>query len=191
MDKHHFKLLLGLLLVATFVVIVFIPKVTQGPATSIPQAVINAAASPSPIPSQMSTQESPDGKNTLTMKREMNGSSATYSFSTKDGALFSKTVDNTTTLSIPFNTWSTDDKTVFVKEDTGSAVNWYVYPGGTNVTDFFNKKLAENYKITEVTGWAANTLLIVNTDKIGGGQGFSYWFDISSKSFIQLSNRFN
>lgn len=191
MDKHHFKLLLGLTLIAIAVALVFVPRFIQNPVSPLPQAVINAAASPSPTTSTTASQEAPDGTNTLTMKLETNGDMATYTFTTKDGVLFTKTVATNVIMSIPFDTWSTDDKTVFVKEDTGSTVNWYVYPGGVNVTDFFNQKLSENYKITEITGWAANTLLIVNTDKNSGGQGFSYWFDINSHAFIQLAERFN
>ena len=178
-------------------VVILLSKVTtQGPAPH-PKAIINAAVSPigivkpSPSPTQIATQESPDGKNTLTMKKQINGNMATYTFTTNDGILFEKTVTSSVIMSIPFNTWSTNDKTVFVKEATGDITNWYVYPGAINVTDFFNQKLATDYKITEITGWAADNLLIVNTDKNVSGKGFSYWFDINSHAFIQLSERFD
>ena len=191
MDKHHFKLLLGLLLIAGVVALVFMPKQGVSNISPIPQEIIDAAASPTPAVTNSFSQIAPDGSNTLSAVKQTNGKVVNYIFSTKEGVMFNKTVDAQTTLSIPFNTWSTDDKTFFVKEDTGSIVNWYVYPGGVNITDFFNQKLAATAKITEVTGWAADNLLVVNTNKLDGSLGFSYWFDVHSHAFIQLAERFN
>jgi hypothetical protein len=190
MDKHHFKLLLGLVFIAIAVALIFMPKIVKGPVPPVPKQIINAAASPSRIPAQTANQVSPDGKNTLTMKKQANGNLINYTFTTNEGILVTRDVETNVIMSIPFNTWSTDDKAVFVKEDTGSVINWYIYPGGINVTDYFTQKLP-NFKLIEITGWAADNLLIVNTNKLDGSEGFSYWFDTQSHNFIQLSNRFN
>ena len=56
--------------------------------------------------------------------------------------------------------------------------------------ELFAQKYAD-YKITDVTGWAAPTLLVVNTDKLDGTVGPSFWFDVASLSFTRLSTRFN
>jgi hypothetical protein len=48
-----------------------------------------------------------------------------------------------------------------------------------------------NYTITDATGWAGPTLVVINTNKSDGGIGPSFWFDAGSQSFIQLSTRFN
>ena len=56
--------------------------------------------------------------------------------------------------------------------------------------ELFESKYPE-YKITAVTGWGGLNLIVINTDKIDGGTGPSFWFDLSGHSFIRLSNRFN
>jgi hypothetical protein len=51
------------------------------------------------------------------------------------------------------------------------------------ISELFYAKYSE-YKITDITGWAAPNLLIVNTDDVNSEEGPSFWFDVSSKTFI-------
>lgn len=147
------------------------------------------------LPTNVSAQEptnsqgSPDGKETLTMTSTKGADSTTYNF-VSDNISYTRIVNNQTVVSIPFNTWSTNDKYAFIKEAGQTQTNYWVLPMGINLTDYFNQKLP-NYQLTDVTGWAADNLLIVNTNKSDGSIGPSFWFDTNTKSFIQLSTRFN
>ncbi|MBI3397581.1 hypothetical protein HY045_03835 [Candidatus Woesebacteria bacterium] len=144
--------------------------------------------------------DSPDGKDTLAVKETIGKDLDTYLFTTKSGFFFTKTESKLDTISIPFNSWSPDYKYVFLNETVGGVNNYLVlsvsnklFTGDSkflNLTEAFIKKLP-NFKLKEVTGWASPTLLVVNTDKESGDQGPSFWYDITTQSFIQLSTRFN
>ena len=60
----------------------------------------------------------------------------------------------------------------------------------TEVFALFSAKYPD-LKVTDVTGWASNNLLVINTDKVSGEVGPSFWFELPSQGFIQLSERFN
>jgi hypothetical protein len=134
------------------------------------------------------TQVSPDGKETLTMRTSQANGITTYSFYDGNTLLFKKDLNDGSIMSIPFNTWSVDNKYIFLRESTPMATNYYVIPGEINITDKFTEKFP-TYKLQDVTGWASPTLLIVNANN--GTSDISYWFDLTSQSFIRLSNRFN
>lgn len=173
----------------------FVPVIspTTAPAVSVPMA-------------KETVIESPDGKMKLTMQEKRENKRITYTFSTseKDKAekklIFTQELTATQSASVPFNTWSPDDKYVFLKLEAGNNPNYYVLsatgnPLSTdnayiNIADLFSQKYTD-YFLTDVTGWAAPDLLILNTKKISGEQGPSLWFDIQSQKFIQLSTLFN
>lgn len=151
---------------------------------------------------------SPDGKKTIVMKAIKNPElTTTYSFSITNSAtesgqlLYSKTVDSETTMSIPFNTWSPGNQYVYIQEHTATQTLSYVFrANGTLFGDgqaylevnniFLSKKVA--FQLREVTGWAAPTLLIINTDDTDLKTGPSYWLDVASKNqtLTRLSNTF-
>lgn len=192
MEKLFKPALLLITVLACFVVLVSFqkgqnlnPKILHLPGSTQTPTLATTSTTTQPV-----TQNSPDGKKILTMKKASSGNEITYTFSDADTVVFTRIVNQATTLSIPFNSWSPDDKYFFVKETTPNTTNYYVYPSETNITDFFTQKLP-NSKLVDVTGWASPTLLIVNTNKMDGGVSYSYWFDITSKSFIQLATRFN
>lgn len=149
---------------------------------------------------------SPDMKQTLVVKEHQDQDLVTHTFwtlSEEDSApkqIFTRTVDLSQTITIPFNTWSPGNKYLFLKESNGGHDSYVVLRSigeaiakdleTVRVEDLFTRKYM-NYKITDVTGWAAPTLLIVNTDKVDGGVGPSFWFDVSTLAFTQLSTRFN
>lgn len=129
---------------------------------------------------------SSDGKNTLVMKMAKQESQSVYTFFSNDSLIYTRVT--TGKMSIPYNAWSIDDKMFFIKEEANNQVNFYVVPGDINVGQKFREKFPD-FTLQDVTGWAANNLLVVNAND--GKNDISYWFDISSQSFIRLSNRFN
>lgn len=157
-------------------------------------------------PSRESTVASSDGKRTLKMKEEKGKEGVTYTFWVINSAdnsqkeVFRKNVPLNTTFAIPANTFSPDGKYVFLKETAPEGTSYPVLSAlGTPLTKdgstleivgLFAGKYP-NYKITDVTGWGGVGLIVFNTDKSEGGIGPSFWFEIPSGGFIQLSTRFN
>lgn len=154
----------------------------------------------------MASQPTPDGKKKLLMEATHKKDISTYVFTTSDGSgdniqpLFTTTIQAsasaTAGLNIPFNTWSPDNKYLFIQTSDGNA--WVfnatgeeIVPGQLyfDVRDLFNA--AEKKDIYEVTtGWASPTLLIINTRAPDNTKGSSYWFEVPSKAIIQLSSSF-
>jgi hypothetical protein len=164
--------------------------------------------SPNPMPeaaipvvkaSQNTSVDSPDGKVTLAMKITKSDSGVTYSFSTSTKTVFEKTVDSSISFSIPVNTWSPDNKYVFLKEVGPAYVNFFVLSAAkdssqqddqtASISGLFAKKYP-NLTIKDVTGWGGINLVIVNSNNTDGSRGSSFWFDARSHSFIQLATRF-
>lgn len=87
-----------------------------------------------------------------------------------------------------------------MRENVNNTVNYYVFTitgepfaGGDQYltpASVFAQKYPD-LKLDEITGWADGTLLILNSNKGSGDQGPSFWFDLGSKTIIQLSRRFN
>lgn len=154
----------------------------------------------------VSSQISPDGTRKVTMRvTENNNGTKIYEFLTADEnnsgekLIFTKTLDSLSSMSVPFNSWSPDNKYFFVRQNIGGSKGVLVFSGlGTPLTateSYFEAVEAFNQKNTgnnfdEATGWASETLIIMNTKKPDGTKGFSYWFEIPSKAIIQLSTEF-
>ena len=149
--------------------------------------------------------DSPDGTRTLTMKFQENIKTTTYSFFASEKPdnqaklITTKIATPQDSFSIPDNTWSPDNKYVFVTKRTPTEKNYFVFPASDTVQDNnlenteVNALFSQNYpqyNLTEITGWAAPNLLIMNTTADGGERGPSFWFDISSQTFIQLGTLF-
>jgi hypothetical protein len=194
MGRHQSKIVilasLAISLVAVF--FVFRSKTQQS----------NTFSTPPPVPVVRAAEPiivgSPDGKMSLTMRKEKGNGTVIYTFLIKDEGsgvqkeIFTKTEAAEVTLSIPDNTFSPNNKYVFLK-DTGASGTTYFVLADTQVLDVSSLFAAkyQNYVITDATGWGGPTLLVINTNKAGGGTGPSFWFDVAGKSFIQLSTRFN
>lgn len=171
--------------------------------------VATLAPRPTPVvPSPVQTEEmdSPDGTQTLTMNFQQTGNRRRYSFftsskeETSDQTLiFSQESSADKTLSIPFNTWSPDNTYLFLEESSVDGTDFLVFStegkpfdAGDQYLDvqaLFAEKV-EGYSILEVTGWAAPNLLLVNAQASEGDQKVSFWFDVTSQSFIRLSTYF-
>lgn len=187
-----------------------------------PQFNVNLKTPVAPVATEISvlktiisSQISPDGMKKIIMRAAQNSDNTnTYNFSTADtdGAneklIFTKILNSSGSMSIPFNAWSPDDKYFFIQENDGNnksrtdsvldkSVFVFKATGATfaegvaflDATDSFAKANNGN-NFAEATGWASETLIIINTTKQDGSKGSSYWFEVPSKAVIQLSTEF-
>jgi hypothetical protein len=165
---------------------------------------------PSPTPQviqepQSSFWLSSDGTTNLHMLTTFNkDKTKTYSFlvGPKDGtehSVFTKTVAASDTITIPFNSWSPDNKYFFVKDVENGVTNYLVLKASgeafangqqyLNASEIFDLKKTGN-TLQEVTGWASPTLLLANSITPNQASGPSYWIEIPSKAVIQLATKF-
>lgn len=152
------------------------------------------------------SQISPDGTKKVIMKKtETQDNMVTYSFSTvnendsNEKLIFTEKVDSSSSMDIPFNTWSPDDKYFFIEKNVGGIKSAFAFKAtgeqfsGTeaylDVTDIFAKQNTGN-NFSEATGWASETLIIINTVKADNTKGLSYWFEVPGKAIIPLSTEF-
>lgn len=183
----HFKLLFFLLitLVAGGFLVFFLQKYLTPSSNQASVVIPTFVQAESP----QLTQISPDGKELLTLKKEPNKEVTTYTFTTVKGAFYSMTIPSNILVSLPFNTWSPDDKYFFIKQDSQFIV---ITPKGESIN--VNEKFVAKYPnltLTDATGWASNNLLILNSNKADGSKNPSIWFEVTSGAFIQLSGRFD
>lgn len=149
------------------------------------------------------SQVSPDGTKKLVMKTAHNtDGTLTYVFTTTDGSgtseqqLYTATVKGSESMSIPFNTWSPDNRFLFIQKNGTQALVFKatgepIAPGQAyfDVPDVFRERSINN-TFHEATGWASPTLLIINTITADNSKGPSYWFEVPTKAIIQLSSQF-
>ena len=166
--------------------------------------------SPTPAPTPLlplpiiTSQVSPDGTHKLTLTTASNRNlTKTYIFATSNSdGTDSQTIYTMNSaddsMNIPFNTWSPDNKYVFLNLQTATGTQAIVMNAdGTpltaadqnlNVTLLFNAQNTGNNYV-ETTGWASNTLLIVNSTTPAGVTQ-SYWFEVPTQAVIPLSSQF-
>ena len=143
---------------------------------------IQAIAEPSPSPEQTLAGISSDGKINLEMKQEKGASAITWTLTAKQGeeaasTIWWQTLAAETTISIPLNTVSPDNKYMFLKQTGPDKTRYLVLTtsgkplkSGAQTVEFaelFEAKYPE-YKITEATGWGGMNLIVFNTDKAKG-----------------------
>jgi len=165
----------------------------------------------SPLPMESPEQNifsqiSPDGTKEVIMKIIRNeDDTQTHSFFTTDtsGAnekyIFTRTLEKEANMTIPYNTWSSNNQYFFIQENAKEGTNIFAFKASGeafsdteqyfDVTGLFKKKDTGN-NFSEATGWASESLIIINTTKEDGTKGPSYWFEIPSKAIIQLSTEF-
>ena len=178
---------------------IYLSKNTKKTVSNVPQKEITQEAITPVKASEPVSKDSPDGKLTLSMKTVKSDGGLTYSFSVSGKEIFIKTVDSSVSISIPYNTWAPNGKYVFLREESGGVVRFFVLSTTVSsaeqndqtadITDLFNKKYSD-FKINDVTGWGGVNLIIVNSVKGDGSKGPSFWFEMPSNNFIQLSTRF-
>lgn len=149
------------------------------------------------------TQPSPDGTKKVILTTTNNkNDTLTYLLKTADSTggnqhiLFSTTSATLKGLNVPFNSWSPDDKYVFIQKSGGEALVFKasgeeIITGQQyiDVEKIFDTTPRNEY-YHETTGWASSTLLIVNSVTKDNIKGSSYWFEVPSKAIIQLSSQF-
>lgn len=197
------RIIVGLLLfiLVGFAAFMAYQKTAQNTPTNQPEIV----STPTPQPSTQSEIHSPDGTMNLIMqKKSLEDNSQVYSFFTQEIAkkskllLFTKTVNEENSMTIPYNSWSPDNKYVFIQENNASSLAFLVFTAsGDNFSNglqyldviplFDNLKTA--YKVSTITGWDSPTLMHVKTVTAENKKGPSYWFDVTSRVFLQLANR--
>lgn len=150
------------------------------------------------------SQLSPNGLKKATMTVTTRTNDKTYTFIVSDGngsnplQIYSANVPLDENMDIPFNAFSPDNKYFFIEHVTSGSVEPLVFRtdgqqiGDSsqyyNVRDIFTQRATGNaYQTT--TGWASETLLIVNS-KTPSGNIQSYWVEIPSKAVIPLSTQF-
>ena len=189
------KSFFGYLLFLSFVVglLVYLLQMNRNRSVVLsiePEAPIVQAT---PIPTPIS-QVSPDGTYTVTLKTKGD----LHEILVNDALISTRSMESGTSLSIPFNTWSPDDKYFFLKATNNDKNEYLVMTGSGKpfagdvsylmVTDQFAQAHPES-QIVDVTGWAAPTLLIVNA-KSENEAKMTFWFDVQTQKFIRLSNYF-
>lgn len=157
-----------------------------------------------PIPPESTVMQiSPDGTRNVVMKTTHNkDETATYAVFSANGAgekrnlIYAQTLSRGESMSIPFNTWSPDNNYFFIKKNNDTVLAFKAsgeaFADGSqylDVTDIF-KKRGTGYNYADATGWASETLIIVNTTKEDNTKGPSYWFEVPSKAVIQLATDF-
>lgn len=176
----------------------------RGPVTDLPLSNNLVVPTINPfLKTETSSQISPEGSKKLTEKKKGNpDGTVSYTFTVSDGngtnphTLYSIIVPKSVEISIPFNTWSSDNSYLFLQKNGNDALVFKAsgapMPDGQayyDVLDSFSKK-GIRATVKEATGWASPTLLIVNTLNADGSRGLSYWFEVPSKAVIPLSSQF-
>ena len=168
---------------------------------------INSPVSTSTPQQDVFSQISPDGTKKVVMKIVHNkDDTKTYSFYTSDNSgdgnekfIFEKTLDTSVYMTIPFNTWSSNNQYFFIQENAVSGKSILAFQASGeqfsdtekyfDVTEIFKSKETGN-NFAEATGWASESLIIINTKKEDGTKGPSYWFEVPSKAVLILATEF-
>lgn len=204
MDRPLSKLVVGIAVIAVGVAAIFVVSMPKSKPPIIP-AFASVISTPSPTPSATNTVLAPNGLMTLTVKNEKTASGVNYTISAtnKDSSpiqIYSKTEPTGSSLLVPDNTFSPDNKYIFLKETTPTQTYYYALSTdgkpltkdsqAIEITSLFYAKYTD-FKITDMTGWGGITLIVINTNNSDGKIGPSFWFEVPTQAFIRLSNRFN
>ena len=159
--------------------------------------------------SKTSSWEASDGQQQITMRENgINTPIHTYQFfvsppnvniSSNTKPFFTATTSAKTTFSIPFNAFSPNDQYLFLQEKSPNETKYLLF--NSSGQPFTNGNLYEDigvlfknytssYILSDVTGWASDTLLVIETQDGNGNPSKSFWFDVTNFSFIPLATRF-
>lgn len=205
MEKLPVKLLVVLSLVIIGAAGVF---ALRSPRTSAPDLPIQAAVFPTPEPTPPSVTSivAPNGEMILKVREETIEGEVrkTFSIFVEESGLqrviYSEFPPEGSSLDVPYNTFSPDNRYFFLEESGPEGTSYLVFStAGEDLTQdsenlevgsLFRERF-EDYIVTDITGWGGENLLVVNTDTVNGTEGPSFWFEVPTHAFIRLSNRFN
>ena len=211
MDKRQLKIIFLTVFIITFALVAYAlvfssSKKAQLQQQSQPQVIAQTFAEVKPSP-KTTTILAPNGKMDLVVKEEKSGDSMIDTFSVSDASggpqtqIYSETLPQGTAITIPYNTFSPDNKYIFLKRTNSSGFVYFALRtdgkpiiGSEQTVDFvslFREKYSAQYSVTDVTGWGGMTLIVLNVNKADGSLGPSFWYDVTSNSFIPLATRFN
>ncbi len=166
--------------------------------------------SPIPTPTimqvvQTSEMLSPEGAKKLILKQTTEGDTVSYDCSVLDTAsgdsttVFQKVTTTAEVYRIPYNSWSPENAYFFLTVESAGKINSHVFRATgemfkgelpmLDVSEIFEAKI-EGFNITEVTGWASPTLVVINTISTDNANKVSFWLDVPSQSIIRLSTYF-
>jgi len=184
--------LLVILVVCLFSAILLAPK-KENPTLKQAETEVIAAE---PTGFVVEPVRSGDGKVALAaVGRKLTDGSVNYTFKTTDrekdveSVLFEKIVGPGVSFTIPLNSWSPDNKQLFVEVKNGADISYLVFKADgskygdldyLNVNEYWEKS-KNAYTIRTITGWEGNDLLSVKTV-----EGPSFWFVVSSRNFLRL-----
>lgn len=150
------------------------------------------------------SQSSSDGKEKVNMKEVNSQGMKTYTFTVTDvesnttTPLFSEQVATESSMKIPFNTFSPDNKYVFLEKKDNGVSHYLVFQASgeafaagsqyIDATALFGS-YSSTYARPVATGWADNALLIINAVSTDGHSA-SFWMEVPSGNFTPLSNYF-
>lgn len=156
---------------------------------------------PIPKPTISGEATSIDGTKKLTMrtlKKEEDMVSYTFLITDeKEYSIFSTDAKENAFV-VPSNSWSPDTRHVFLIDTTSLPEQILVFNASgepfadgkhfLNVTELFVAK-GFVYIVDTATGWDSRGLLHIRTKNQDDSKGPSFWFDVDSRSFIQLAAR--
>lgn len=148
------------------------------------------------------SQISSDGTHQVVLKTTTNqDQSKTYEVSTSnDGpVIYTKTLDPTENISLPFNSWEPQNRYFYIQENLDSGPNVLVFNADgsafgdgqpyRDLTDAYTN-YGSSYTYDAATGWAGYDVLVINTKASDGTQGTSYWYELPYGSIIPLATKF-
>lgn len=157
----------------------------------IPQSIAEAKESIRKVTSS-------DGLKEITLRVKQENEASTYLVfnGSETMPFYTETLPQNTSLGLPDNAFSPGEQYLFLEKNGGGVKNALVFmadkslfENGNQFLDVYSlyntKNLPNNF--AGATGWADRTLLIIETTKEDGTKGSKYWFDVPSKSFIQLA----
>jgi len=124
----------------------------------------------------------------------------TFYVSKGDGSdaklLYTRTVSQRASMSIPNNSWSPDYKEVFLILKNGSLTEYLVFNASgeayaqgdkfLEITSLFTKSTSK-LTLKDVTGWDGYGLLHVETSNPDGTRGPRFWFVTGTRQFLELA----
>lgn len=111
--------------------------------------------------------------------------------------IYEERVGGDVTFELPLNSWSPDNKYLFLKKSTSGNQSFLVlHADGSNFTDgqkyldvtAYWSESKPKFNLKSATGWAANDLMMITTTKEDGSDGPSFWFVIATHKFMQLAH---
>lgn len=171
--------------------------------TQTPTPITVITPTPQPNVVQKTEVHSPDGtvKVILTSQKQDNETTTYTVMAAKitgenQKYIFNKTGDKETSIVLSQNAWSPDNKYLFVLEKKRDVITALVFKASgdvfanndayLDVAPLFMTK-NKTLEIANITGWASESLLYVQTKTESLTKGPTFWFDIDSKNFLQLA----